>query len=76
MADTPIYNNNVGALAKLFLASSLFRLVMGLAAVLVFCTVRREDVDSIRWFAIIFIVFFIVTLVFDAIFFAKVSKKQ
>ena len=75
MADeSPIYNNKVGMLAKLFLASSLFRLFMAAAATLVFCVVKRDDLSAIKWFAAVFVVFFLVTLTFDAIFFAIVSK--
>ena len=75
MADgSPLYNNKVGTLAKLFLASSIFRLFMAAAATLVFCVVKRDDLSAIKWFAVVFIVFFLVTLAFDAIFFAIVSK--
>ena len=75
MADgNPIINNKVGTLAKLFLASSVFRLFMAAAAMLVFCVVKRDDLSAIKWFALVFIVFYLVTLAFDAIFFAVVSK--
>ena len=63
-------------MAKLFLASSVFRLFMAAAAMLVFCVVKRDDLSAIKWFALVFIVFYIVTLAFDALFFAIVSKKQ
>jgi len=68
--------NNVGTLAKLFLASSVFRLFMAAAAMLAFCVVMRDNLPAIKWFAIIFIAFYLVTLVFDALFYAFVSKKQ
>jgi len=64
----------VGTLAKLFLASTIFRLFVAAAAMLVFCVVKRDDLSAIKWFAVVFIVFYLVTLVFDAIFFAVVSK--
>lgn len=70
----PIYNNKVGTLAKLFLASSVFRLFMAAAAMLVYCVVMRDNLSAIKWFAVVFIVFYLVTLVFDALFFAFVSK--
>ena len=77
MADgNPIYNNKLGTLAKLFLASSVFRLFMAAAAMLVFCVVKRDDLSAIKWFAVVFIVFYIVTLAFDALFFAIVSKQE
>jgi hypothetical protein len=68
--------NNVGTLAKLFLASSVFRLFMAAAAMLAFCVVMRDNLPAIKWFAIIFIAFYLITLVFDALFYAFVSKKQ
>jgi hypothetical protein len=68
--------NNVGRLAKLFLASSVFRLFMAAAAMLAFCVVKRDDLSAIKWFALVFIVFYLVTLVFDALFFAFVSKQE
>lgn len=73
---TPLYNNKVGTLAKLFLGSTVFRLFMAAAAMLVFCVVKRDDLSAIKWFAAVFVVFFLVTLLFDALFFAIVSKKQ
>jgi hypothetical protein len=68
--------NNVGTQAKLFLASSVFRLFMAAAAMLAFCVVMRDNLPAIKWFAIIFIAFYLITLVFDALFYAFVSKKQ
>ena len=74
--QNPIYNNKVGTLAKLFLGSTVFRLFMAAAAMLVFCVVKRDDLNAIKWFAAVFVVFFLITLLFDALFFAIVSKKQ
>jgi len=34
----------------------------------------RDNLYAIKWFAIVFIVFYLVTLLFDALFFAFVSK--
>ena len=73
--QNPKYNK-VGTQAKLFLGSSLFRLFMAALATLVFCVVKGDDLSAIKWFAIVFIVFFLVTLAFDAIFFAIVSKSS
>jgi hypothetical protein len=66
----------VGAFAKLFLASTVFRLFMAAAACLAFCVVMRDNLTAIKWFAIVFIVFFLVTLAFDALFFATISKNS
>ena len=76
MEQSPIYNNKVGTLAKLFLGSSVFRLYMSAAAMLVFCVVKRDDLSAIKWFAAVFVVFFLVTLLFDALFFAIFSKNN
>ncbi|MDE7086207.1 MAG: hypothetical protein K2O48_05940 [Prevotella sp.] len=70
----PIYNNKVGILTKLFMASSVFRLFMAVAAMLVFCVVKRYDLSAIKWFVVVFVAFYLVTLVFDALFFAVISK--
>ncbi|MDE7455166.1 MAG: hypothetical protein K2M96_00495 [Prevotella sp.] len=70
----PIYNNKVGILTKLFMASSVFRLFMAVAAMLVFCVVKRDDLSAIKWFVVVFVAFYLVTLVFDALFFAVISK--
>jgi len=63
-------------LPKLYLAGSAFRLMAAAMVVLVCCVVWRHDVASIRNFAAVFIAYYLALLVFDAIFFAKVSKKQ
>ena len=76
MEQNVLYNNKVGMLVKLFLSSTVFRLFMAVAAVLVFCVVKRDDLSAIKWFSAVFVVFFLVTLLFDALFFAIVSKKQ
>ena len=74
--QNPLYNNKVGTQAKLFLGSTVFRLFMAAAAMLVFCFVKRDDRSAIKWFAIVFVVFFLITLLFDALFFAIVSKNS
>ncbi len=63
-------------LPKYYLAGSAFRLMAAAAVLLVFCVVKRGDVESIKWFSVVFIIFYLVILVFDAIFFAKVSKNN
>ncbi len=56
------------------MASSVFRLFMAVAAMLVFCVVKRDDLSAIKWFVVVFVAFYLVTLVFDALFFAVISK--
>ena len=61
-------------LPKYYLAGSAFRLLAAAMVMLVYCVVERADVGAIKWFAVVFIIFYIVLLIFDALFFAKVSK--
>lgn len=64
------------SMPKYYLAGSAFRLMAAAIVLLVYCVVERHDIQTIKWFAIVFIVYYIVTLVFDAVFFAKVSKNS
>ena len=64
------------SLPKYYLAGSAFRLMAAAMVLLVYCVIMRHDITSIKWFAIVFIVYYIVMLVFDAVFFAKVSKNS
>ncbi len=61
-------------LPKYYLAGSAFRLMAAAVVLLVFCVVNRGDIETIKWFSVVFIIFYLVILLFDAIFFAKVSK--
>ncbi len=63
-------------LPKYYLAGSAFRLMAAAIVLLVFCVVNRDDIESIKWFSVVFIIFYLVILLFDAIFFAKVSKNN
>ena len=61
-------------LPKYFLAASALRLMAAAMVLLVFCVVNRGDIEAIKWFAIVFIIFYLVILAFDAVFFAKISN--
>ncbi|MBR1687517.1 MAG: hypothetical protein IJ710_03175 [Prevotella sp.] len=63
-------------LPKLYLAGSAFRLMAAAIVLLICCVVNRNDVAALRWLAVVFIAYYIVMLIFDAIFFAKVSKNS
>lgn len=63
-------------LSKYYLAGSAFRLMAAAALLLIFCVVKRDNPETIKWFSVVFIIFYLVMLVFDAIFFAKVSKNK
>lgn len=61
---------------KYFLAASALRLMAAATVLLVYCVVNRGDIEAIKWFAVVFIVFYLVILAFDAVFFAKVSNNK
>ena len=63
-------------LPKYYLAGSAFRLMAAAMVLLVYCVAERNDTQAIKWFAIVFIVYYVFMLALDALFFAKVSKKQ
>ena len=63
-------------LPKYYLAGSAFRLMAAAAVLLVFCVVKRDDPGAIKWFSIVFILFYLVMLIFDTIFFVKVNKTR
>ena len=63
-------------LPKYYLAGSAFRLMASAAVLLVFCVVNRNDIESIKWFSVVFIIYYLVILVFDSLFFAIVSKNN
>ena len=68
-------DRNPQMLPKLFLASSAIRLMGAAAVLLVYCVVVMEFA-AIRMFSVIFIIFYLFMLAFDAIFFAKLSKQK
>jgi hypothetical protein len=61
-------------LPKYYLAGSAFRLMAAAAVLLVFCVIQRHDTEAIKCFSVVFIVFYLVMLAFDALFFAKISN--
>lgn len=62
-------------LPKFYLAVSVLRMIAALVVVLVFCVIARES-HAIRDFAITFIVFYIIMLVFESVYFAKIEKSN
>lgn len=63
-------------LPKYYLAGSAFRLMAAAAVLLVYCVAERNNVQAIKVFAVVFIVYYVLILAFDALFFAKVSNKK
>ena len=62
-------------LPKFYLAASVLRLLLAAVVILCYCVVVRKHPEDIKVFAIIFILYYLVMLVFDALFFAKISKQ-
>lgn len=61
-------------LLKYHLAGSVLRLLAACVVLLIVCVMQRADIFAIKLFAVVFMVYYVVMLIFDALFFAKVSK--
>ena len=62
-------------LPKFHLAASVLRLLLAAVVILCYCVAVRKHPEEIKVFAVIFILYYLVMLVFDALFFAKISKQ-
>lgn len=60
-------------MTRFYLAASALRLISAALVVTVYCLICH-DKNSIRNFALLFMGFYIVMLVFDSVFFARVEK--
>lgn len=60
----------------LFLSASGIRLVLAALTVLVYCFAMRDDSLSIKVFAVVFLAFYLIMLVFDTWFFVKTEKTK
>ena len=63
-------------LPKFYLAGSAFRLMAAAIVLLIYCVAMRDNTSAIKHFAVVFILYYLVILIFDAIFFANVSKNS
>ncbi len=61
-------------LTKLYLASSIFRLLLAGIVVIIYCLINRGEKEVILEFIIIFCTYYVALLIFDCIYFAKVEK--
>lgn len=68
-----IAKSSPNVMAKFYLGASAFRLITAALVVVVYCLICR-DKNSIRNFSLLFMAFYVVMLVFDSIFFARVEK--
>ena len=62
------------SLPTLYMSASGFRMIAGIATVLVFCF-ASEDKATIRFFVILFLIYYFIILVYDTAYFMKVEKK-
>lgn len=60
-------------MTRFYLAASALRLISAALVVTIYCIICH-DKSSIRDFALLFMAFYVVMLVFDSIFFARVEK--
>ena len=65
-----------GTMAKFYLAASALRLITAALVVIVFCVINRSDKELIRNFIFVFFAFYLVMLVFDSVFFARIEKND
>lgn len=68
-----IAKSSPNIMTRFYLAASALRLISASLVVTVYCIICR-DKNSIRDFALLFMAYYIVMLVFDSIFFARVEK--
>lgn len=61
-------------LSKFYLVASALRMLLALMVAVVFCVVSR-DRESIINFIIVFAAFYVVMLIFDGVFFARLERK-
>lgn len=62
-----------GTIAKFYLAASALRLITAALVVLAFCMLN-DGKETIRNFIIVFFAFYLVMLIFDSVFFARIEK--
>jgi len=65
-----------GTMAKFYLAASALRLITAALVVVSYCIISRNDNESIRNFILLFFAFYIVMLIFDSVFFARIEKNN
>ena len=61
-------------ITKFYLAAPALRMIIAALVVLAYCLAVKQR-EQIREFVIIFFIFYLVTLVFDSVFFARLEKK-
>ena len=62
------------SLPTLYMSASGFRMLAGVITVLAFCF-ATDDKSAIRFFVILFLIFYFMILIYDTAYFMKVEKK-
>lgn len=70
-----VAKSSSSVLTKFYLAASALRMLTAVLVVVAFCLLNN-DATQIRNFVILFSSFYVVMLIFDGIFFARVEKKN
>lgn len=68
-----ISKSSPNTMTRFYLAASALRLISAALVVTAYCLISH-DKDNIRDFALLFMAFYIVMLVFDSVFFARIEK--
>lgn len=71
-----VASNSVKNLPLLFLSTSGIRILLAAMTILVYCFAFRGDFMSIKVFAVVFMSFYMVMLVFDTWFFIRTEKTK
>lgn len=70
-----VAKSSPGMLTKFYLTAPVLRMVTAATVVVAYCLLNRGN-GNIRNFVLLFFVFYVVMLIFDGIFFARVEKKN
>lgn len=71
-----IAHRSPNVLSRFYLAASALRMLLALVVVLVGAVVLRDDLTRMIGFVVIFAGFYLVLLIFDCVFFARVEKTK
>ena len=64
------------SLAKFYLVASILRMMAALLVVLISLFILRPDKNAILGFTAVFVIFYVILLIFDCIYFSRIEKKN
>ena len=68
-----VSTSSPGSLPTLYMAASAFRMFVGIVIVLAYCFLA-DDKASIKFFVVIFLIYYFVILIYDTWYFVKIEK--